>query len=207
MINNNASGNYLAITNGGTLATQTVNNYAAGFGTMGVSSGKWYFEIKIASGASNAFVTGIGIGYQERLSTSLGHTVYMYDAVRYNNDGNLGGFSSASYGLNDIVSIALDMDASTPTCTVYKNGTAGGNLFASLTPAAGTGLSNTGLQSDFYFPYVTAYSARTLQANFGGFDGFTVSSGNADGNGYGNFEYAPPSGYYALCTKNLAEYG
>ena len=46
-----------------------------------------------------------------------------------------------------------------------------------------------------------------LQLNFGGFDGFTVSSGNADANGYGNFEYAPPSGYYAICTKNLAEYG
>jgi hypothetical protein len=36
---------------------------------------------------------------------------------------------------------------------------------------------------------------------------FTISSGNTDGNGYGNFEYAVPSGYYALNTKNLAEYG
>jgi hypothetical protein len=36
---------------------------------------------------------------------------------------------------------------------------------------------------------------------------FTISSGNADANGYGNFEYAVPSGYYALNTKNLAEYG
>ena len=24
---------------------------------------------------------------------------------------------------------------------------------------------------------------------------------------YGNFEYAPPSGFYALCTKRLAEFG
>jgi hypothetical protein len=36
---------------------------------------------------------------------------------------------------------------------------------------------------------------------------FTISSGNADGDGFGNFEYAVPSGYFALCTKNLAEYG
>ena len=34
-----------------------------------------------------------------------------------------------------------------------------------------------------------------------------ISSGNSDANGYGNFEYAVPSGYYALNTKNLAEYG
>ena len=34
-----------------------------------------------------------------------------------------------------------------------------------------------------------------------------TNTGNSDANGYGNFEYAVTSGYYALCTKNLAEYG
>ena len=32
-------------------------------------------------------------------------------------------------------------------------------------------------------------------------------SGNADDNGYGDFEYDVPAGFYSLCTKNLAEYG
>ena len=45
-----------------------------------------------------------------------------------------------------------------------------------------------------------------VQANFGN-PVFSISSGNSDGNGYGTFEYAVPSGYYALCTKNLAEFG
>ena len=36
---------------------------------------------------------------------------------------------------------------------------------------------------------------------------FTIASSNADANGYGSFEYAVPSGYYALCTKNIATYG
>ena len=45
-----------------------------------------------------------------------------------------------------------------------------------------------------------------LQANFGN-PPYDNSSDAADENGYGAFEYAPPSGYYALCTKNLAEYG
>jgi hypothetical protein len=44
------------------------------------------------------------------------------------------------------------------------------------------------------------------QMNFGN-PVHSISSGNADANGYGNFEYAVPSGYYALCTKNIAEYG
>ena len=43
--------------------------------------------------------------------------------------------------------------------------------------------------------------------NFGGFTSYTPASPASDENGYGTFEYAPPSGYYALCTKNLAEYG
>ena len=46
----------------------------------------------------------------------------------------------------------------------------------------------------------------TCYMNFGN-PPFTISSGNSDANDYGNFEYAVPSGYYALNTKNLAEYG
>ena len=42
--------------------------------------------------------------------------------------------------------------------------------------------------------------------NFGN-PAFAISSGNADANGHGNFEYAVPSGFFALCTKNLAEHG
>ena len=36
---------------------------------------------------------------------------------------------------------------------------------------------------------------------------YAIASGNADANGYGNFEYPVPDGYYALCTKNIAEFG
>ena len=36
---------------------------------------------------------------------------------------------------------------------------------------------------------------------------FSISSGNSDANGFGNFEYSVPSGYYALNTSNLNTYG
>ena len=58
----------------------------------------------------------------------------------------------------------------------------------------------------FQFADQSTAASSTFQANFGN-PTFTISSGNADANGYGNFEYAVPSGYYALCTKNLAQYG
>ena len=61
----------------------------------------------------------------------------------------------------------------------------------------------------FYFMVVGdsgSSQTATWEANFGNAP-FSISSGNSDGAGHGNFEYAVPSGYFALCTKNLAEYG
>ena len=58
-----------------------------------------------------------------------------------------------------------------------------------------------------FFAY--GYDDANVQANFGN-PPFSISSGNSDANGYGNFEYDPTLSsveYYALCTKNLAEYG
>ena len=55
-----------------------------------------------------------------------------------------------------------------------------------------------------FFAY--GYDNANVQANFGNAP-FAISSGNVDANGFGNFEYEVPSGYYALCTKNLAQYG
>jgi len=81
----------------------------------------------------------------------------------------------------------------------YKNGTiqnSGTAAFTSSDIAADT----------FYFFFTAGYNDSIVYHNYGN-PPFAISSGNADANGYGNFEYAVPSGYFALCTKNLAEYG
>ena len=59
---------------------------------------------------------------------------------------------------------------------------------------------------DFLVP-ITGMWRSTIEFNFGGYTVTSISSAESDENGYGTFEYAPPSGYYALCSKNLAEYG
>ena len=58
-----------------------------------------------------------------------------------------------------------------------------------------------------YFAMSTFIDSYDFKANFGGFTTISISSAESDANGYGTFEYAPPTGYYALCTKNLAEFG
>ena len=74
--------------------------------------------------------------------------------------------------------------------------------------ATGTGAAGGTLHADnvTMVPAVANFNSGVQLCNFGN-PPFTISSGNADGNGYGNFEYAVPSGFYALCSKNLAQYG
>ena len=54
-----------------------------------------------------------------------------------------------------------------------------------------------------------ASNTRKIELNFGGgyFGTTAVASANADANGHGIFEYAVPSGYYAMNTKNIKEFG
>ena len=81
-----------------------------------------------------------------------------------------------------------------------------GTYFASGNPAGNSNEAYSSVSGDpFLFPAFSMNGNDTLQVNFGN-PSFAISSGNTDGK-YGNFEYAPPSGYYALCTKRLAEFG
>ena len=87
-----------------------------------------------------------------------------------------------------------------------------GTFVKSGDPTSGsTGTGGIDISSDYTtgvvaIPGVTMYNGSDGSLNFGS-PAFAISSGNSDANGHGNFEYAVPSGYFALCTKNLAEYG
>ena len=180
--------------------------------TIGVSSGKWYFEAKVQTAGNNC-----AIGISDRPSpdfnsTELGAGAFDYSYQSANSGNKLNNGSGSSYGDtytdDDIVSCALDLDNN----KVYfgKNGTFqnSGNPTNGTNPAftiTAPSLTNHG----FYFfclADLTGSNKSVWEANFGS-PSFTISSGNTDGNGYGNFEYAVPSGYYALNTKNLAEFG
>ena len=78
-----------------------------------------------------------------------------------------------------------------------------------------TAAASTNLGAYFFGNSDESRNTATFGWNFGGCSAFTVSSGNTDVNGYGNFEYDPSSGtfdgaskdFLAVCTKNLAEHG
>ena len=153
------------------------------------SSGKWYAEFKATAGTSTAYV---GLRDVDDFTVD-GNSNRLF----YRNDGQKDtGSGESSYGnswtTNDIISIAANVDDS--EVTFYKNGTA---------QDSGTAISQNCANQYFF---VATGGGWSFQANFGN-PSFSISSGNADANGYGNFEYAVPSGYYALCTENLNTYG
>ena len=85
----------------------------------------------------------------------------------------------------------------------HKNGT----YINSGNPSSGSNGFTISSSFNFVLPTISMYESGTKgEVNFGN-PAYAISSGNQDGDGYGNFEYAVPSGYYSLNTKNLSEYG
>jgi hypothetical protein len=194
--------------------TRNSSDYDAGaMGNIGLTRGKWYWELKITAVGSHTYAGIINIGNRFNMAdedydtTSGGIDGYpIYDYMELGKRGsNTGsgrsetGVVQATYGDGDILNFALDLDNN--KIHYGKNGTYG----ESSDPANNT---NGIAISDgvYYTPVVVGYGSGDIHANFGQ-PAFSISSGNSDANGYGNFEYAVPSGYYSICTKNLAEYG
>ena len=190
--------------------------YAFVTGTIGLTAGKWYFEMKMtnSTGGGGSFY-GVAAELATSASTELGQTANQIgflnnDTTRTSNTATA--FGDGDYTTDDIMMCALDMTNS--RIFFGKNG-------VWMTPSAGSGgdptdgTGNVALPTAVastpigaYLPAFGAYmnAAQTMEPNFGN-PSFTISSGNADANGYGNFEYAVPSGYLAICTKNLGSDG
>jgi hypothetical protein len=101
---------------------------AYSYGTIGVSSGKWYYEATPTTVIAASFYM-IGWGRGNKL-TSNGSDEYLYYST-----GARRGASSASYGASwtagDVIGIALDLNAG--TLVFYKNGVSQGTAFTGIT--------------------------------------------------------------------------
>jgi len=213
--NNFATWNYIAknpnltLSDGSLRANNTgTDSFRSALGTIGVSSGKWYWEFRGgATGDSQTFIVGwtkADVDYDARIFADSNPTVAS-DGYGYRSDGNkVNNDSASAYGSSwssgTVVGIRLDLDSGTI-----------GFIHSSDQGDAYTGLT-TGI---FYLPFCAVAQASNGEdafsyTNFGGHQ-ITANYGdfgtNTDANGYGGFTYSVPSGYYSLCTKNLAEFG
>jgi hypothetical protein len=187
--------------------------------TFAVSKGKWYCEFKqagsVSSGGACAGIFDINATTTQS-TTFLGLDSNALQIQLQSGSGNVriynGSFTTDNYGssasIGDIIMIALDMD--NYFMYVGQNGT-WLNSGVPTSGASGTGKINVGTNINY------SLSGKTLmfgggvqntdyqQWNFGN-PSYSANS-YQDANGFGNFSYSVPSGYYALCTKNLYQYG
>jgi hypothetical protein len=150
----------------------TGDSYFAG--TTLLTSGQWYYEATITAVGTSGTTILIG-ACRASDSTTLGNQgCYRSSSEIYNLDGTAQ-TSGATYATNDVIGVAIDIDAG--TVKFYKNNT-GQGATNSYTFTAGTALIVRG-RSDGTNPAATF--------NFG----------------QRPFAYTAPSGFKALCTQNL----
>jgi hypothetical protein len=173
-----AKGANVSLSNGNLDAsTSTTSGYGTVLGTVGMSSGQWYWEFTGGTGT-----LGVGLGIAEgskNLATYLGADVgYEYYSENGNKYSSAGGAAyGSSWGSGDVIGVTFDADAG--TLSFYKNGVSQGTAY--------TGLTNTP-----YFPAVADSSATNVLNGFVNF-------------GQRQWAYAAPAGFKALCTTNLPE--
>ena len=183
-------------------------------GTMGIpTSGKWYWEVNAKDIDNNRPNHYYGVDRIENIDhRTVNHvgsgTIAESFVYQSNGNGARNSGSESAYGASwsdgDIIGVALDMDNG--TLKFYRNNTAessGANAF-------------TGLSSYRFLPSFGVYqdggnaaaTGNRLIVNFGqdsSFLGTKTAQGKQDENAIGDFYYTPPSGYVALCSKNLPE--
>ena len=185
----------------GNLRTTAVGAWYSALGTIYATSGKWYFESVLT--VDNWVMVGVAPTSQDinlspggGVGTKSMALVFSTDSSRgdisYNGANSV--YTDGGHGINtgDIISVALDLDNN--NVKFYKNNTQLYNL--------------SNLLSDEPYTFgVSHYNGSALVSNFGQngtFNGAKTAQGNADGNGKGDFYYAPPTGFLALCTDNLS---
>ena len=222
------------LSEGNTKFTITANGTSQNRNTFATitfpDSGKWYMETKVThssltSDSGNQVYIGVVENPQnvDHRSTSNVNSIStngiftdvrlvgtISDAIQHGTNGSATSYNTdPDWSSGNIIGIALDMDNG--RIYYHLNGTyyddASGNVPNPATPANHNHSFTVPSNGLTFFMSILRYNTGTvnMQTNFGN-PTYSVSSGNNDGK-YGNFEYAPPSGYYALCTKRLAEFG
>ena len=181
----------------------TQDDYVAS--TLAVSQGKWYLEFKIIDQGTRGYIgftDGVDIGQTPNNIRSSPAKWGMYMPA-FSSSSSTSGTVNSNLGTatdNDIICFAFDADNG--QLWMSKNG----NIDTSAT-AQITGITTGNFFHCFVQETASGGDISEYHFNFGNPIGLSISSSNSDANGHGNFEYAVPSGYYALNTKNLAEFG
>ena len=189
------------------------SDYTPNLSTVGLSTGKWYMEMKLitfsdASGAAVGIVSNQPV-YVDRYIGVMADDWGYYSNGNYKTNNSNTAYGD-TYAAGDIIGIALDLTNN--KLYFSKNGT-WQNSGVPTSGATGTGAisitapASTPMGEYFFGASYYATGNMTYNTNFGnGYFGTTlISSPEADDAGIGAFAYDVPAGYYAICTNNLGD--
>jgi hypothetical protein len=196
------------VSNGNLTFTNSTTNWTGWLeGTVGFSTGKFYWETRIDVSTDYHHIGIVGVGITHFNSTDS----YFY-GVSYQTDGRFWAERNTgtqfqngvtqSKTVGDIVQVAVDMP--NKRMWIGKNGT-----WFSGDPSNGSSPpfdSTVGFNYTHYVPFYDSYGSSGLSINFGQnptFSGNTTAGTFTDSNSKGLFKYEPPSGFLALCEDNL----
>ena len=205
-----STSSYTTLSNGGlTHYGNSSGDSGNSLASFGVTTGKWYFEVKLTTVNSGypvyAWLKTTDSEYGRQCENG-GNGDPLPRGFGFSASNTYDGSSSTanvSFSQGDIIGVAIDLDNG--ALYVSQNGT----FINSSDPTSGSSKTNAQITftvGDTYSLFCGSYNGSQADFNFGS-PPYSISSGNSDGSGFGNFEYSVPSGYYSLCTKNLADHG
>jgi hypothetical protein len=158
------------------------------------STGKWYCEFRFATIHGYAV---IGVSQMDASSWLANSASYFSSTPAFTEEGTL--FTQGTTS-GDSITVTTD--------TTYGAMWDADNSILKITDGTDTfqcgfTVNDTSVPLGFQFAISSGSVTGNVSVNFGD-PPFAISSSNTDGNGQGSFEFAPPSGYLALNTANLA---
>jgi len=202
-----------SFTQGNLWGKATSNSFSKIISTLAPASGKWYCEYYVKGTQHNGSVIGTstraegavvdnsnqsGTNLNDETTWLLHHNTSQYQRIYRSSNVEQEDLGNVSVG--DVLSIAMDVDNS----KVYfrKNDTIVGS-------SSGHTINTVEGGDRYFFAFhpraQSGYTGHGI-VNYGqnsSFNGNKTAQGNTDGNGIGDFYYSPPSGFLALCSKNL----
>ena len=187
-----------SFTNGNVSVAETGSVTSQGTGTMGPSTGKWYYEARAENVTTASHLIGI--------RAAEWNTANSQNSLAYRSNGEVYNYSSSAtsqstYTTGDIIGIAFD--PVNGRLWFSKNG-----VWTNGNPSTGSGqnVNYTPSATTPFFCFDNVAGTQIWDTNFGqnpSFSGLVTPGTNTDSNGKGLFKYAPPSGFLALCEDNL----
>ena len=170
------------LSNGNLNATSAVADWRAVLGTIGMSSGKWYWEITITGASYHLHgIAKQGVNLDAFIGTDANGWGYYASSGTYHNSSYINTGVFASYTTNDVIGVAFDADNG--SLYFYKNGTVQNSGDAAY----------TALTSGPYFPAVSHFNSTNSDVNFGQ-RAFAYQTPGTN---------RPAATFLALCDTNL----